>query len=250
VSAVRLERRDRVALVGLDRPKKRNALDAQMVQELHHVLDELTQPIITIFYSTTPGTFVAGADIGELRDRDADDALRRINGALFDRIATLRHPTIAVIDGAAYGGGCEFATACDFRFATPRAAFAQPEPSLGIIAAAGAHARLERTSGLSVARRMLLGGERLSAQEALAAGLIDRISEPEAVLEDAIAYAENMATSSARALELTKLALSLGAPSTAAFDAAAQALLFESDDKRDRMSAFLQRQAQRRDGRA
>lgn len=246
MNAVRVDRRGEVALIGLDRPEKRNALDAQMVEELHRVLDQLNRSAIAVFHSTTPGTFVAGADIAELRDRDAEAALRRINGVLFDRIAALPQPTIAVVDGAAYGGGCEFAIACDFRFATPRAAFAQPEPSLGILAAAGAHARLERTAGLSVARRMLLGGERLSAEAALAAGLVDRISEPDAVLDEALSYAEHMATASPRALELTKLALGLAAPSTAAFDAAAQALLFESEDKRERMTAFLDRQAQRR----
>ncbi|MCF1592537.1 enoyl-CoA hydratase/isomerase family protein [Streptomyces muensis] len=246
MSVVRLERRGAVALVGLDRPEKRNALDLRMVEELHRVIDTLGDPSITVFHSTTPGTFVAGADITELRDRGADDALRRINGALFDRIAAMRLPTIAVVDGAAYGGGCEFATACDFRFATPRARFAQPEPSLGILAAAGAHQRLERTAGLSVARRMLLGGERLDAAEALRAGLVDRVASPETVLDEAVEYAGRMASASARALELTKLALGLGAPSTAAFDAAAQALLFESDEKRARMSAFLQQRGEGR----
>ena len=115
-------------------------------------------------HSTTPGIFAAGADIAELRDRDADAALLAINAGLFERLEAHRWPTIALVDGAALGGGCELALACDFRLATERAVFGQPELSLGILAGAGANWRLAQLAGLGTARRMLYTGARAGRQ--------------------------------------------------------------------------------------
>ena len=129
-------------------------------------------------YSTTPGVFAAGADIAELVERDADAALRGINAGLFDRLEAHRWPTIAVIDGPAYGGGCELALACDLRVGSRDARFAQPELGLGILAGAGANWRLPQTVGLPTARRMLYAGEVLDAEQALAAGLVDAVHPP------------------------------------------------------------------------
>lgn len=227
--------------MGLDRPEKRNALDEQAVEELHDVLrDASREPCVLLVHSTTPGVFAAGADIAELRERDADDALRAINAGLFARLAAHRWPTVAVVDGAALGGGCELALACDLRLATPRAVFGQPELSLGILAGAGANARLPQLVGLSTARRMLYLGERLDARQALAVGLVDALHEPDDVLEAAVATAERIAERSWRALELTKLALRSTHPDTTQFDITAQALLFDSEDKKQRMTRFLE----------
>ena len=203
-----------------------------------------------IVHSTTPGVFAAGADIAEMVDRDADAALRGINAGLFDRLEAHRWPSIAVIDGPAYGGGCELALACDLRIASPNARFAQPELGLGIVAGAGANWRLPQTAGLQTARRMLYLGEVLSADQALAAGLVDAVHPAESLLEQAISLAERIAGRSWRALELTKLALRSNRPATTSFDMAAQAVLFESEDKRQRMTAFLDDRAQRRRDRA
>jgi enoyl-CoA hydratase/carnithine racemase len=94
-----------------------------------------------------------------------------------------RWPTISVVDGPAHGGGCELAMACDFRVASSRARFAQPELNLGILAGAGANWRLAQLVGLAQARRMLYLGETLDAGAARAAGLVDAVHEPEAVLD-------------------------------------------------------------------
>ena len=236
------ERRDDVLLVGLNRPDKRNALDRATVEELHRVLTEVRgDRCILVLHSTTPGIFVAGADIAELAARDADDALLAINAGLFERLEAHRWPTIAVVDGPALGGGCELALACDLRVASTRARFAQPEPSLGILAGAGANWRLAQLVGLGQARRMLYTGEVLDAAGALECGLVDAVHEPEGVLEAGLEMARTIATRSWRALELTKLALRLHRPDTTVFDVAAQALLFEGEDKRQRMQAFLDR---------
>jgi len=237
------ERRAGVLLVGIDRPEKRNAIDEAMVEAMHAVLAEAAKsdPAVLVLHSTTPGTFVAGADLAELVRRDADDALRAINAGLFEALEAHRWPTIAAIDGPALGGGCELALACDLRLATPRARFAQPELGLGILAGAGGNWRLAQAVGQTIARRMLYTGAALDADAALAAGLVESVHEPDELLGAAIAIAGVIGERSWRALELTKLALRQHRPATTMFDITAQALLFESDDKRDRMTAFLDR---------
>jgi enoyl-CoA hydratase/carnithine racemase len=239
---VTTERRGNVLLAGINRPDKRNALDEATVDALHTVLDDARrEPSILVLHSTTPGMFVAGADIAELIERDADAALRSINAGLFERLEAHRWPTIAVVDGAAMGGGCELALAADFRIASTRALFGQPELNLGILAGAGGNWRLPALVGIGLARRMLYRGVTLDAAAALDAGLVDEVHEPAAVLDAALEFADAVAKRSWRALELTKLALRLHRPSTTTFDIAAQALLFESDDKRVRMQRFLDR---------
>ena len=229
-------------LVGLDRPEKRNALDEATIDSLHRVLDDHSrEPCVLVVHSTTPGTFAAGADIAELLERDADAAFRSINAGLCEHLEQHRWPTIAAVDGWAMGGGCELAMACDLRVASPSARFGQPELGLGIIAGAGGNWRLAQLVGLGLARRMLYTGTILDAEAALAAGLVDDVHPAGELLDAAIAMAATIATRSWRALELTKLALRLHRPATTTFDITAQALLFESDDKRRRMTEFLER---------
>ncbi len=237
---------DHVVTIGFDNPERRNVLDHAAADELDATLAEHRhRPTILILHSTTPGMFVAGADIAELRDRDADDALRSINAGLFERLEAHRWPTIAAINGYALGGGCELALACDLRIATAGASFGQPELGLGIVAGAGGNWRLRELVGLGLARRMLYAGERLDGAQALAAGLVDELAEPEALLDDAVALAHRIGRNSWRALELTKLALRQHRPATTGFDITAQALLFESEDKRARMDRFLDRSSRR-----
>jgi enoyl-CoA hydratase len=241
-----MERRGDVVLVGLDRPDKRNALDEAMVAELHDSLTAAArEPSILVIHSTTANIFMSGGDIAQLIERDADDALRAINAGLFERVEAHRWPTIAVIDGPAFGGGCELAISCDFRIASSRSRFAQPELGLGILAGAGANWRLPQLVGISVARRMLFAGEVLDAEAALAAGLVDEVHEPDEVLDAALSLTERILKQSWRALELTKLAIRLQRPATTLFDITGQALLFEGSDKMERMQAFLDRRAKR-----
>jgi enoyl-CoA hydratase len=241
--SVAVSRQSDVLLLGLDRPEKRNALDRTTVDEFSAVLEEARhgEPAILVVHSTTAGIFAAGADIAELRDRKADDALLAINAGLFEKLEAYRWPTIAAVDGPALGGGCELALACDMRVASNRARFAQPELNLGILAGAGANWRLAQAVGLPTARRMLYAGVELDAETALAAGLVDSVHQPADLIEAVVALATRIAGRSWRALELTKLALRQARPATTLFDIAAQALLFESGEKRERMTAFLER---------
>jgi enoyl-CoA hydratase len=228
---------DRV-VVTLRRPEARNAINAAMVRELHDVCSTLEERPRLLLLTGDGGTFAAGADIAELRERGRDQALRGINSRLFDRIARLPLPTVAAIDGHALGGGAELAYACDVRLATPAATFGNPEPGLGILAAAGACWRLRELVGASVAKQVLLAGRRLDADDAYRLGLVAEIVPAGELLKRAHALLDRMARSGPLALRLTKLVADApgGHPVT---DDLAQAILFESDDKRTRMDAFL-----------
>lgn len=244
---VKTQYRDDAIYVGLDRPEKRNALDEQMVEELHEVLDTAVrgEPKVLVLHSLVENIFVSGADISELLDRDADSAMRSINAGLFEKLERFRWPTIAAIDGYALGGGCELAMACDFRIASTRARFGQPELDLGILAGAGGNWRLPQLVGIAMARRLLYTGEIIDAEKALSVGLIDDIFAPDELMDSVQKLVDTIGRRSWRALELTKLSLGVNRQPTTTFDIIAQALLFESDDKRARMQAFLDRKGKR-----
>ncbi|HKS47468.1 MAG TPA: enoyl-CoA hydratase-related protein [Amycolatopsis sp.] len=233
------EHADRV-VVTLNRPAARNAINAAMIAELHDVCTLLERQPRLLLLTGAGGTFAGGADIAELRERGRNEALQGINSRLFDRIARLPLPSVAAIDGYALGGGAELAYACDIRLATSSAVFGNPEPGLGILAAAGACWRLAELAGKSVAKQVLLGGRRLGAEEALRFGLVADIVAPEALLDEAHRVLDRMAASSQAALRLTKLVLDAPGAHPVADDLA-QAVLFESEDKRDRMTRFLER---------
>lgn len=244
---ITVERDGPLALIGLDRPDKMNALDQALCDEFTSVLTSLRhEPTILVLHSTTPGVFVAGADIAELLERDADVGLRGVNATLFELLESHRWPTIAAIDGPALGGGCELALACDLRIASERSRFGQPELGLGILAGAGGNWRLAQAVGMPLARRMLYTGQVLNAEEAHAAGLVDEVVSADCLLDAAVAYAQKVSQQSFRALELTKVALRMHRPATTLYDMTAQALLFESEEKRERMTGFLDERRRRR----
>jgi enoyl-CoA hydratase len=238
MATIVVEELDDRVVVTLRRPEARNAVNAAMVRELHDVCAGLEERPRLLLLSGDGGTFAAGADIAELRERGGEQALRGINSRLFDRIARLPLPTVAAVDGYALGGGAELAYACDIRLASPAATFGNPEPGLGILAAAGACWRLRELVGASVAKQVLLGGRRLDADDAYRLGLVAEVVPAGELLKRSHALLDRMARSGPLALRLTKLVADApgGHPVT---DDLAQAILFESEDKRTRMDAFL-----------
>ena len=228
---------DRV-VVTLCRPEARNAINAAMVRELHDVCAGLEERPRLLLLTGDAGTFAAGADIAELRERGREQALQGINSRLFDRIARLPLPTVAAVDGHALGGGAELAYACDIRLASPTATFGNPEPGLGILAAAGACWRLRELVGASVAKQVLLAGRRLDAEDAYRLGLVAEVVPAGDLLKRAHGLLDRIARSGPLALRLTKLVTDAPGGHPVADDLA-QAILFESEDKRARMDAFL-----------
>ncbi|MFH9552180.1 enoyl-CoA hydratase/isomerase family protein [Streptomyces sp. NPDC017435] len=236
------ERADRV-VVTLHRPEARNAIDGRMVAELHEVCALLEREPKLLLLTGHGGVFAGGADIAELLRRGRDEALQGINSRLFERVRRLPMPTLAAVDGWALGGGAELSYACDLRICGPDAVFGNPEPGLGILAAAGACRRLPELVGESVAKQVLLAGRNLDARAALAAGLVIDVVPAEKLSAEAHALLDRMARSSALALRLTKLVVDSPGASPVADDLA-QAVLFEGQDKKDRMSRFLEKRSQ------
>ena len=223
---------DGVAVLTLHRPERRNAIGLRMVEEMHAVLALLERdPAAGALVVAGAGgkVFAAGADIAELRDRTPADAERSINQALFTRIENLPLPVVAAVAGWALGGGCELALACDVRVAGESARFGQPETGLGILPGAGGTQRLARIVGLGRAKEIILTGRVLDAAEAERIGLVNL------VVPDAALPAE------ARAKAALNAGSRSGASAGMALEIAAQGVLFESSDKRARMTAFLER---------
>lgn len=238
------EQEDRL-LVELTRPEVRNAIDDTMVAELHEVCSYLENNpkilILTGCQANGRGIFASGADIGQLRERRRDDALRGINNTIFHRIAQLPAPVIAAVDGYALGGGLELALAADFRLATPHAKFGQPEAGLGIIAAAGGLWRLKSLIGEAVAKEILLAGKILNGEQALNVHLVTEVCSPEELLDAAHALASRIAALDPLAVRISKQVMAMPAGAHPQVDNIAQAILFESEAKFDRMQAFLDR---------
>ncbi len=236
------DRPDRL-YIRLHRPSVRNAINGEMVRELHEVCADLEARPRILILGGSDGVFASGADIAELRERRAADALDGINSRLFTRIAALPMPVIAAVDGWALGGGAELAYAADFRIASDRARFGNPEASLGIIAAAGATWRLPELVGEPLAKEMLLAGRVLDAQEALAVRLVTEVHEPGALDAAADALADRIAALDPLAVQHTKRVMAAPRSEHPAIDELAQSELFESDAKFERMTAFLERRA-------
>ncbi|NUN48401.1 MAG: enoyl-CoA hydratase/isomerase family protein [Candidatus Brocadiae bacterium] len=236
---------DRLAIVTINRPEVRNAIDQQVVDELTAALDDLRERVgCVILTGAGDKAFAAGADIAQLRDRTRDDALRGINTGMFRRVEDFPAPVIAAIRGFALGGGCELAMACDLRVAGESARFGQPEVGLGIIAGAGGTYRLARLVGAGRARELLYTGRIIDAKEAERIGLVNRVVPDVDVMSESKKLAEEILKNAPLAVRLTKWTLNAAlraADAGPAVEQLAQAVLFETDDKKKRMTDFLEK---------
>jgi enoyl-CoA hydratase len=238
------DRGDRVVL-RLNRPEVRNAIDLSVVDALHSACADLERSPRVALMTGSGGTFAAGADIAQLRERRRDDALRGINSGIFDRIHRLPMPVIALVDGYALGGGAELAYAADFRIGTPGTRIGNPEPGLGILAAAGASWRLRELVGEPVAKEILLAGRILDADEALAVHLLSEIVPPDDLEAAGHRLADRIVANAPLAVRLTKQLFHAPRDAHPLIDDVAQAVLFESEEKLARMTAFLDRKEKR-----
>jgi enoyl-CoA hydratase len=238
---------DRVAVLTVNRPDVRNALDTETVQEFHRALDEIQKARSTVLIVTGAGdkAFVSGADINAIRKRTRDDALASINSRLMSAIESHDAVSIAAVNGYALGGGCELALACDLRIAASNAVFGLPEPTLGIIPGAGGTQRLPRIVGLGRAKEMILTGARWDAARALEAGLVGRVVPLGELMPAARTLAAQILALGPLAVKLAKAALNASSqmPLSAGlvFESTAQAITFASEDKTEGTTAFLEK---------
>lgn len=243
---LRIEERDDRLLATLDHKPTKNAIDQQMVDELHAVCAHLERTPKILILAGANGLFASGADIGQLRERRREDALAGINSTIFDRIAKLPMPVIAALQGYALGGGAELAYAADFRIAAPDVKLGNPETALGIMAAAGATWRLRELVGEPLAKEILLAGRQLDADEALACRLVTEVHEAEELMAAAHALADRIGRQDPLAVRISKAVFHTPREAHPVIDTIAQATLFESEEKFRRMGEFLDRRERRR----
>ena len=247
MSLVLVERDAPVAVVRLNRPEARNALSDALMDELVAALTELDADGETrcIVLAGDERAFAAGADIAELAAATAVELYQAPRVARWDAIRKLSTPLVAAVSGWCLGGGCELAMTCDLIVASDTARFGQPETGLGIIPGAGGTQRLARAVGKALAMDMVLTGRVLTAQEALAAGLVARVVAKEAWLDEAVRGAREIAARAPVAQRLAREAVDrafeTGLDSGLDFERKALYLAFASDDAREGLSAFVEK---------
>jgi enoyl-CoA hydratase len=203
-----VERRDGIGYLTLNRPEAANTISVQLTRELHQALDELADDrSVRVVILTGAGDrhFCAGADLKEGVKFLTGDAEPPFMQHPTSKIEDMPQPVIAVINGAALGGGCEISLACDFRFMADTAVIGLPEIVFGMLPAWGGTQRLPRVVGLAKAKEILFTGRPLSAEEALDAGLVTAIAPPEKLLAEAEAFAQSLAEKADYALAAMKL---------------------------------------------
>jgi enoyl-CoA hydratase len=246
---VRCERRGAVALLTLDRPKALNALDRATLESLLARAQELAgdASLRAVVLTGAGKAFAAGADIAAMRSMSPieGEAFSQLGHSALSALENLPVPTIAAVNGYALGGGCELALACDWIYASNRARIGQPEVNLGLIPGFGGTSRLARRVGPGAVRELVLSGEPVKADAALQMGLANRVCEPDALLDAALASASVVASKGPRAVAVAKRVLLEGGDADVrvahALEQSAFAGVFGSEESAEGMDAFLEK---------
>ena len=244
-----VERRGRVALLTLNRPKALNALNELLMRELTGALAalDLDSEIGCSVVTGSEKAFAAGADIKEMAGSSAVDMALSDHFSGWDAMQRLRKPVIAAVAGFALGGGCELAMMCDIILAADTAKFGQPEIKLGVMPGMGGTQRLVRAIGKAKAMEMCLTGRMMDAAEAERAGLVARVLPAAELLDDALQTAATIASMSLPAVLVVKEAIAR-APDTSLADGITIERrvfhgLFGSEDQKEGMAAFIEKRA-------
>lgn len=235
----------RVGLVQFNRPKALNALNRELMEETVGALEafDADAGVGCIVITGNERAFAAGADIKQMATAGVVDMLNNPFINYWDRIQRISKPIIAAVSGFAFGGGCEFAMACDMIVASESAVFGQPEINLGIMPGAGGTQRITRAVGKAVAMEIVLNDRRLTADEALHYGLVNRVVPKESYLSEAIRLAAQIADRAPVAVRIAKEAIN------AVYEMPLQAglaherrlfyMLFGTEDQKEGMDAFV-----------
>lgn len=247
---IRFEKEGAVAIVTIDRPKVLNALNNEIISELHDCFDNIAVDNSILCVIITGGgekAFVAGADIGELATLDilGGRALCDRGQGLMSKIENLPQPVIAAINGFALGGGCELAMACTIRLASDNARLGQPEVNLGIIPGYGGTQRLSRLVGRGKAAQMILTGDFVTAAEAHRVGLVEDVYPQAELMAKAKEMAQKIASKGPLAVRYAKQAINLGLDvdldSGCRHEASLFAAICGTEDKNEGTKAFLEK---------
>ena len=244
-----VERRERVGLITLSRPKSLNALNVRLSQEVIRALQDFDADdnVGAIVIAGSPRAFAAGADISEMADKSFVELQSRDLFAAWDDARSIGKPIIAAVSGYALGGGCELAMMCDFIIASEDAQFGQPEIKLGILPGIGGSQRLTRSVGKALAMDLVLTGRSINAIEAKAAGLVARVVPAAELLQTALEAAHTIAGYNAPAVRAAKEAVNRAQEVSLAEGLLHERRLFQAmfatDGQKEGMHAFLAKRA-------
>ena len=234
-----------IALIQLNRPKELNALNIKLMGELRDALTMLDHDdkVRVIIITGNEKAFAAGADIKEMSSNSSIDMLEIDQFSTWDQIKKTKKPLIAAVSGFALGGGCELTMHCDIIIASETAQFGQPEIKIGVMPGAGGTQRLTRAIGKAKAMEMVLTGKFMKAEDALKAGLINKVVPIDIYLDEAVNMAKEIAAMSPIAVKLAKeaviAAFNMPLDEGLMFERKNFYLLFASEDQKEGMDAFI-----------
>ena len=255
---IKIEINDGIAILTLNRPEVRNALDYVTWDEIRAGMRELRfndDAHVIILTGAGGKAFASGADIKALNARTVSEQMNsEVNDILYE-ITMHKKPVIAAVDGYALGGGCELALACDIRIATKRSKFGQPEVNLGLIPGAGGTQRLVRLVGPGKAKELIFSGAIITAEEAKEIGLVNRVTEDtrEAVMAEAEALAKQIMTKGPVAISMAKICINMGSNTDMdtglMLERMAQTIALSTQDRKEGTAAFLEKRPAQFQGR-
>ncbi len=249
------ETEEQIGIVRLNRPQVLNALSHELMDELVKALEEFDRDdnVRVIILTGNEKAFAAGADIKEMAEETTIGIMLKDRFATWDRIRSIKKPIVAAVSGFTFGGGCELVMNCDIIIASETAQFGQPEINIGVIPGAGGTQRLTRVVGKHKAMEMILTGRPITAQEAHALGLVNKILPVELYLDEAKAIAREIAKKSPVAVRLAKEAVLKTFDTSISeglqFERKNFYLLFSSEDQKEGMRAFMEKRPAQFSGR-
>jgi enoyl-CoA hydratase len=239
-----------IGILTINRPKALNALNVETLRDIQAGLQEVKQhPEAKVLIITGAGekAFIAGADISEMRGMNSIEALNfsKLGHLTLKMIEDLDRPVIAAVNGFALGGGTELSLACDFILASENAKFGQPEVTLGVIPGFGGTQRLPRLIGKGKAKELIMTGKIITAQEALALGIVNRIYPLALLMEETKKVARQIAANGSVAVRMSKMVIdggyNMNLTEACSLEAYAFSFGFSTEDQKEGMTAFLEK---------
>lgn len=250
---VKLEKQGHIGIMTISRPEALNALNSAVLTDLDAVIDQVEQDeeIYVAILTGDGRSFVAGADIGEMKEFSSADGKKFgvHGGSVFLKLENMSKPVIAAVNGFALGGGCELSMACDIRLASDKARFGQPEVGLGITPGFGGTQRLPRIVGIAKAMELILTAKVIKAEEAKEIGLVSEVYPAEELMSKAMELANAICANAQIAVRESKRCIRMGMQTDihtgSAFEAEAFGVTCGTEDKDEGMGAFLEKRAEK-----
>lgn len=244
-----VEKKGNVATLTIARPNALNALNTETLKELEVAIDEISldEEVDVLIVTGDGKAFVAGADISEMKDKNAVEGrtFAELGLRVFRKIEKMEKPVIAAVNGFALGGGCELAMSCDIRIASEKAKFGQPEVNLGIIPGFAGTQRLSRLVGPAIAKELIYTADIIDAQEAHRIGLVNKVVSQENLIEEAFNMANKIAAKAQLAIRFAKTAINRGFETDIEtgmdIERTLFGLCFSTEDQKEGMTAFLEK---------